>query len=215
MTYATRPAAYTSSSSLPSIRTRKIVGRVRSLARPPGRGRRLNVPEEIADLWLRRGVIPFFINPQSTPTSRLFYIVPRFQRLIFPIVPWRVSRQSALLPPLSSSFCSPSCILSLALPPSPLSPLYPSFLYTSLLATAAPFHLSPTHPIVSSQSLPGRAVRIVIGKQISMAVLKVSALMEPAIFGPTKIPCREEEVGALSSWRVTNAHGSFYLRKCN
>lgn len=31
------------------------------------------------------------------------------------------------------------------------------------------------------------AVRIVIGKQISMAVLKVSALMEPVIFGPTKI----------------------------
>lgn len=33
-------------------------------------------------------------------------------------------------------------------------------------------------------------VRIVIGKQISMAVLKVSALMEPldGMFGPTKIP---------------------------
>lgn len=95
MTYATRPAAYTS--RLPCIRTRKIVGRARSLARSLGRGRRLNVPEEIADLWLRREVIPFFINPQSTPTSRLFYIVPRFQRLIFPIVSWRVSRQPAIL----------------------------------------------------------------------------------------------------------------------
>lgn len=147
MTYATRPAAYTSSSSLPGIRTRKIVGRVRSLARPPGRGRRLNVPEEIADLWLRRGVIPFFINPQSTPTSRLFYIVPRFQRLIFPIVPWRVSRQSALLPPLSSSFCSPSCILS-------LSPFRPRRFHPSIPLSSTQACLRPRPRSISHRHIP-------------------------------------------------------------
>lgn len=35
-------------------------------------------------MGLRVGVVPFFINPSQPPTSRLFYIVPRFQRLIFP-----------------------------------------------------------------------------------------------------------------------------------
>lgn len=140
-------------SRLPGIRTRKIVGRARSLARSPGRGRRLNVPEEIADLWLRRGVIPFFINPQSTPTLRLFYIVPRFQRLIFPIVPWRVSRQPTLLLLLLR-------LLLLLVPRPPFRPpatlfayLRPSFLYNPP-ATAVPFHPSPTHPAASSQSLP-------------------------------------------------------------
>ena len=102
----------------------------------PVRGRRLNVPEEIADLWVRGQSRTFFHKPQSTPTSRLFYIVPRFQRLIFP-------------------HCAP-------------------------LSFSLSFSLSISRTLLLSLS-----VCIVIGKQISMAVLKLSALMEPSIW-PTK-----------------------------
>lgn len=71
---------------------------------------------------------------------------------------------------------------------------------SSCLSAAFPFASlsSITLPRLWPDSIPHRhipsplhsrsqaAVRIVIGKQISMAVLKVSALMEPAIFSPTK-----------------------------
>lgn len=210
MTYATRPAAYTSR-SLPGIRTRKIVGRARSPARSLalslGRGRRLNVPEEIADLWLRRGVIPFFINPQSTPTSRLFYIVPRFQRLIFPIVPWRVSRQPALL-----------FLLLLLHPPSTIPP--PShrpslprlfFLYTTLPATAAPFHPSPTHPIASSQSLPGRGPHCHWQTDLNGSIKSIRSNGTRYIRSNENSNAKEEV--AVVGNANANARGDFCLRK--
>lgn len=104
MTYATR-TSYSSPSPPPHTRTRKM-----ALA-PRSHGRRLNVPEEIADLWLHRGVVAFFINPESTPpTSRLFYIVPRFQRLIFPHC--AVAHLSPPTVPLSTSQFSLSLSLS-------------------------------------------------------------------------------------------------------
>lgn len=163
MTYATR-TSYSSPSPPPHTRTRKMA------LVPRSHGRRLNVPEEIADLWLHRGVVAFFINPESTPpTSRLFYIVPRFQRLIFPHC--AVAHLSPPTVPLSTSQFS-------------LSPSL-AFLHSSSLSAsrAGGKRFQPRFPLPHPRPTPlyGCTVRIVIGKQISMVVLKVSALMEPSI----------------------------------
>ena len=52
-------------------------------AGPRGR-RRLNVPEEIADLWLHRGVVAFFINPQSTPNLATLSHCTQISAINFP-----------------------------------------------------------------------------------------------------------------------------------
>lgn len=133
----------------------------------------------------------FFHKPPVNPNLATLLHCTQISAINFPHC--AVARLSAASPPPPPAPLPPSA-------PRP-PPSRPSTLYSvSLFSTHSPacdrgpaLHLSPTHPIASSQSLPDRAVRIVIGKQISMAVLKVSALMEPAIFGPTKIPRREEE----------------------
>lgn len=47
-------------------------------------GRRLNVPEEIADLWLHRGVVAFFINPESTPNLATLLHCTQISAINFP-----------------------------------------------------------------------------------------------------------------------------------
>jgi len=157
MTYATRSAARSGSKlraapAVSVIRTRKIVGYARSLART-------RAPAQCSrgNRWLMAapGSHTFFHKPPSQPpTSRLFYIVPRFQRLIFPIVPQRISRQSAPSPPLPPRpLSSLHLLLFLLLPHSFyghwLSPSRPS-LSLSAVATPQPrprFHPSPEQPV--------------------------------------------------------------------
>lgn len=155
----------------------------------------------------------FFHKPPVNPNLATLLHCTQISAINFPHC--AVARLSAATPPLPPSAHRPPHR------PSTLVALHPpslTRLHTTLLATAAPFHLSPTHPIASSQSLPGRAVRIVIGKQISMAVLKVSALMEPTIFGPTKIPRPEERksafVGAPRTRASFSAYASVIERHC-
>lgn len=77
MTYATR----TSYKSPPSTRTRKMALIPRSAR---SHRRRLNVPEEIADLWLHRGVVAFFINPESTPNLATLLHCTQISAINFP-----------------------------------------------------------------------------------------------------------------------------------
>ena len=77
MTYATR----TSYRSPSQTRTRKMALVPRSAR---SHGRRLNVPEEIADLWLHRGVVAFFINPESTPNLATLLHCTQISAINFP-----------------------------------------------------------------------------------------------------------------------------------
>lgn len=153
----------------------------------------------------------FFHKPPVNPNLATLLHCTQISAINFPHC--AVARLSAAnLPPLHLPLLLLLLllILPLALPPCPRF----SFLY-SLPATAAPFHPSPTHPIASSSSRSQTAVRIVIGKQISMAVLKVSALMEPVIFGPTKILRERSGAIRLSSTQRTTEREDFCLRKSN
>lgn len=125
-----------------------------------------------------RVVVAFFINLQSTPTSRLFYIVPRFQRLIFSHC--AVAHLSPPLfvphPPRNRTLSLSSRITSSPFVPRRGSKRFPTADTSSLS------RLFSTDPQARARfPLADCTVRIVIGKQISMVVLKVSALMEPSI----------------------------------
>ena len=174
--------------SPPQTRTRKMALVPRSAR---SHGRRLNVPEEIADLWLHRGVVAFFINPESTPNLATLLHCTQISAINFPPLCRGASlatHRSTLSPHFfPSSFSQRSFDLPiLSLPP----PLFSSFAFpysSSLFASRAGgkrFQLRPSSPSRDPQPTPplyGCTVRIVIGKQISMVVLKVSALMEPSI----------------------------------
>lgn len=82
MTYATR-TSYRSPRR--HTRTRKIVEAEAGVCRlVRSRHHRLNVPEEIADLWLHRGVVAFFINPQSTPNLATLLHCTQISAINFP-----------------------------------------------------------------------------------------------------------------------------------
>lgn len=157
-------------------------------------GRRLNVPEEIADLWLHRGVVAFFINPESTPNLATLLHCTQISAINFPPLCRGASLATHYLflsPHLfPSSFSQPSFdlpILSLSLhSPLPFSLSRLLFFVSFLLmcrwqAFSTAFSSSPSRDPQPTPLLYGCTVRIVIGKQISMVVLKVSALMEPSI----------------------------------
>lgn len=155
--------------------------------------RRLNVPEEIADLWLHRGVVAFFINPESTPNLATLLHCTQISAINFPPL-CRGASLATHCPTLSShffpsSFSQPSfnlSILSLSLPPSLFLFRVPLFFISFCLtcwwqAFSTAFSSSPSRDLQPTPPLYGCTVRIVIGKQISMVVLKVSALMELSI----------------------------------
>lgn len=140
---------------------------------PRSHGRRLNVPEEIADLWLHRGVVAFFINPESTlppPNLATLLHCTQISAINFPPL-----CRGASLATHRPSFDLP--ILSLPLSRSFIPRLFPP--HVPVASVFNRVFLSPNLP--RPTPLYGCTVRIVIGKQISMVVLKVSALMEPSI----------------------------------
>ena len=185
MTYATR----TSYRSPPQTRTRKMALVPRSAR---SHGRRLNVPEEIADLWLHRGVVAFFINPESTPNLATLLHCTQISAINFPPLCRGASlatHRSTLSPHFfPSSFSQRSFDLPiLSLPPSSLFLFRVPLFFVSFRLTcrwqafSTAFSSSPSRDPQPTPPLYGCTVRIVIGKQISMVVLKVSALMEPSI----------------------------------
>ena len=185
MTYATR----TSYRSPSQTRTRKMALVPRSAR---SHGRRLNVPEEIADLWLHRGVVAFFINPESTPNLATLLHCTQISAINFPPLCRGASlatHRSILSPHFfPSSFSQRSFDLPiLSLPPSSLFLFRVPLFFVSFRLTcrwqafSTAFSSSPSRDPQPTPPLYGCTVRIVIGKQISMVVLKVSALMEPSI----------------------------------
>lgn len=158
-------------------------------------GRRLNVPEEIADLWLHRGVVAFFINPESTPNLATLLHCTQISAINFPplcrgasLATHYLSLSPHLFPSSFSqpSFDLPILSLSLSTPPSLFLFRVLLFFISFLLmcrwqAFSTAFSSSPSRDPQPTPLLYGCTVRIVIGKQISMVVLKVSALMEPSI----------------------------------
>ena len=106
-------------------------------------------------------------------------------------MPWRISRHPPFHP--FSPLLSILFLSTLFRPPNSLSPPSSLFLFRVPLffvsfrltcrwqAFSTAFSSSPSRDPQPTPPLYGCTVRIVIGKQISMVVLKVSALMEPSI----------------------------------
>lgn len=149
----------------------------------------------------------FFHKPPVNPNHATLLHCTQISAINFP--------HCAVAASLGSQPSSSSFLLLLPHPPSrsfPPSP--PSLSYAVFLRPRSIPHRHIPSPLHNRTQT---AVRIVIGKQISMAVLKVSALMEPAIFDPTKILRRERN--RLGSARLNSTRNAerenFCLRKSN
>lgn len=127
---------------------------------------------------------------------------------------------------LSGSQPSPPSFLRLLLvlvPHPPFRP--PATLFINLLSLSSvtlPGDRGPVPSLTDTSRCfftvaPRPTVRIVIGKQISIAVLKVSALMEPGIFSPMKIPRlgrSQSSHSANTEYREISAYARVIERHC-